>query len=101
MPFHRTVLAAQAAGARFCYYVGADCVRDTNGIVPSAVFEHTPGHAPMLGNGPFARPWYWGHTLEEAQRVCDQQNAARGLSARDVAHILASSLCLVTDGSPA
>lgn len=91
---HKDAQAALDAGARFCYTVNANCEKDEHGIVPSAVFEHTPYHYPMLGNGRHAQPWYWGKTLDEAQQVCDVANAKLGLSPVDVAEIIASSMAV-------
>jgi hypothetical protein len=82
-------------GARFCYLVDTSSVfHEGKGWVPSLVTEDTEGHSPMLGNGPFATPWYWGLTLESAQAVCEDQNRKLGLSKMDVMEIIGSSMRL-------
>lgn len=72
--YHHNAAAALEAGARFCYVTNDSSMRDGDGIIPSAVFEDTPGHYPMLGNGPFSSPWHWGKTVAEAKVVCDAAN---------------------------
>lgn len=79
---------------RQCLWV--DPVQDPSahgGYVPSLVVEGEPGHAPLLGSGSFARPWIWGQTLEEANRVCAQVNESTyGFSEVDAARIVLSSV---------
>lgn len=89
---YKDAAEALAAGARFCYIADHNCMQDENGIVPSAVFENTPGHYPMLGNGPHAAPWYWGTTVEAASAIARHANAERGLSEDDVKAITLSSV---------
>ena len=70
----------------------SDGQRQSQGYIPSAVFEGEAGHAPMLGNGAFAQPWFWGHTREEAERTCAKANERLGHTPEDVARIVASSM---------
>jgi hypothetical protein len=76
---------------RQCFYIPVEQF-DENGYIPSLVTEGQPGHAPLTGNGPGASPWYWGKTYAEAQRVCAGQNAKRGISPKDAAEIVFSSM---------
>jgi hypothetical protein len=79
------------AEPRWCYYVPSE-QRNSHGFIPSVVREGEGGHSPMIGNGAFAVPWYWGQTHEEAERVCAQANAELGLSEEDVIDIVSSSM---------
>lgn len=90
----RNAQEALDAGAKFCYVVNALSMRDSSGIIPSAVFEDTPGHYPMLGNGPFASPWYWGKTIEGAQVACRHANEKLGHTPEDCVRITASSFAV-------
>lgn len=66
---------------KFCYYVNpVQDPKEHGGYVPSVVYVGEDGHYPLLGNGPCARPWVWGKTLEEAERICAEKNAKLGLS---------------------
>lgn len=85
-------LDAMAAGARWCYYVPSSSNYDGNGFVPSLVVEGVAGHVPMMGRGEAAQPWYWGNTLDEAQRTCAVANARLGLTPEECAAIVASSM---------
>ena len=76
---------------RQCFYIPPD-QRDDNGWIPSLVTEGQPGHAPLTGNGPLARPWYWGKTLEEAQGIAIIENARMGISREDATVIVLSSI---------
>jgi hypothetical protein len=77
---------------RRCFYIPADAYVEGKGFVPSLVTENEPGHSPLTGNGEFAAPWYWGNTYEEAKALADSENAKKGLTADDVATIIASSM---------
>jgi hypothetical protein len=77
---------------RQCFYVPVDQF-DENGYIPSLVTENEPGHAPLRGNGPFAEPWYWGKTYEQAKRACDEENERTfGLTPTQATRIVASSM---------
>ena len=79
------------ASPRTCFYIPPD-QHDENGWIPSVVTEGEPGHAPLTGNGPCARPWYWGKTLAGAQATADRENARLGLSRGEALSIVLSSL---------
>lgn len=77
---------------RYCYYVCSTGQEDPRGIIPSVVYEGEPGHYPLVGRGTAATPWFWGKTLDEARKVCREQNERLGLSPEDVNKIVASSM---------
>ncbi len=81
---------------RFCYtIIIGQC--DEHGYIPSAVFEGERGHNPMTGNGDYSAPWYWGKTYEQAKEVCADYNRNKlGLSDRDIAEIVCSSMFALT-----
>lgn len=77
---------------RRCYIILLD-QRDEDGYIPSLVVEGEPGHSPLAGDGPFAQPWHWGRTYDEAKRICAKYNADDfGLTEVDTAIITASSM---------
>jgi hypothetical protein len=92
---------AMDAGARWCYYVPHDSNYDGHGFIPSLVVEHVKGHVPMTGNGLHSLPWYWGQTLIDAQRVCEHKNLMLGITERDAAEIVASSMYDAEGGADA
>lgn len=77
---------------RKCFYIDPTQDVDENGYIPSLVTENEPGHAPLVGNGSHAQPWYWGKTLEQANAIAKQQNERLGLTDRDVIEIISSSM---------
>lgn len=81
---------AFAGKRRWCYYI-LETQRDEHGFIPSIVVEDSQGHYPMRGAEGGA-PWYWGKTLEAAERTCAAQNANKGLTKRDVFEIMSSSM---------
>lgn len=77
--------------ARQCFIVlEGQC--DERGYIPSLVTEGERGHAPLVGNGDFASPWYWGETIEKAKQHCRDENAKLGLTEDDVTTIVCSSM---------
>jgi len=46
----------------------------------------------MKGNGSCAEPWYWGDTYKKACEVCEQENEKRGISRKEAAIIVMSSM---------
>jgi hypothetical protein len=83
---------------RKCFYIPADAHVDGKGFVPSMVTENEPGHAPLVGNGEFAEPWYWGLTLDKANAIAARENERLGLTADDVTEIIVSSMRTSTIG---
>ena len=82
---------------RTCFIVLADQCNSI-GYIPSLVTENEAGHSPLIGNGPFSEPWYWGRPgmseegWVQAQRVCAEENARLGLTPDDVEEIVSSSI---------
>ena len=76
---------------RYCFWIPAS-PHDESGYVPAMITEGQPGYKLMLGSGESAAPWYWGGTRQEALAVAAEANIRLGLSDRDVADIIASSL---------
>lgn len=76
---------------RWVYYVGPGTYDAEHGYGVSIVFEKEPGHFPM-GTRPGQQRWYWGHDLDQAEKLCDEQNAKRGIDAKEAAIIVASSM---------
>lgn len=82
---------------RFCYWVnptsGPIQIGTQVGYILSAVEENQKGHSPMKGNpAKLQAPWVWGPTLEDAEAIAQRMNEKLGLSERDVAEIIASSM---------
>ena len=76
---------------RRCYVI-LEGQRNSHGYIPSVVTEGETGHHPMMGNGAFSQPWYWGTDFETAQRLCADANRSLGLSEFDVEQIVTSSI---------
>lgn len=76
---------------RVCFYQDMHS-HDERGFIPSVVTEGEPGHAPLVGRGTMAMPWYWGKTYDEAAAQCAKENAKLGLSDEDVVEIMISSM---------
>lgn len=76
---------------RTCFYIPVGQF-DEKGYIPSVVTEGEAGHSPLMGNGPFAEPWYWGKTYQEALSIAARANADKGLTEADVAEIMSSSM---------
>lgn len=83
--------APEQTGPRQCFYVPVEQY-DENGYIPSLVTEGVPGHAPLTGSGTAASPWYWGKTYKEACATCAAENLAIGISPKDAALIVLSSM---------
>jgi hypothetical protein len=77
----------------WCYYIDGGQVPDPDhGYVPSMVKRNEAGHAPLTGNGAYAKPWYWGRTYGEAQANCAKYNEEIGVSPAEAAMIVLSSI---------
>jgi len=76
---------------RFCY-TAITGQFDKNGYIPSAVFEGEKGHRPMMGQGKFAAPWYWGKTYGECQEIADLMNEDLGLTKAEAFKIVGKSM---------
>lgn len=80
---------------RWCFAV-FEWQRNEHGFVPSIVTEDEPGHAPLVGRGELAQPYYWGDTIDVARKTCDRANAKIGISPEVAEHIVASSIATQT-----
>lgn len=82
---------------RFCFIVLVDQC-NSQGYIPSVVYEDEDGHSPLIGSGEHSQPWFWGRPgfseegWEQAQRICAEENARLGLTPENVAEITASSI---------
>lgn len=81
--------------ARMCYFIPDDAYVEGRGYRAAIVTEGEPGYRltgtwPNDGTG--VMPYFWGHDLEKAQVIAAEQNAALGLSKRDVNVIILSSM---------
>lgn len=78
-PLRAAILArAFPPGPRQCYWIsGLDMDKEQTGYIPALVVENEPGYSLMAGNGPFAAPWIWGATLDQAEAVCQRVNRER------------------------
>jgi hypothetical protein len=79
--------------ARQCFFIPIDQF-DEHGFIPSLVTEGEPGHAPLKGNGTHTSPWYWGKTYEEAKERANEENAKLGVTEKDAADIVLSSMAV-------
>jgi hypothetical protein len=75
---------------RIAFYVD-ETMKTEQGYIPSVVTEGEPGHSPLVGNGEFASPWYWGKDIETAKRLAADANAKLGLGPQEVLEIILSS----------
>jgi hypothetical protein len=77
---------------RKCFFIPSDAYVEGKGFIPSIVTENEPGHAPLVGNGDFAQPYYWGDTYDEAKAIAEAENTKLGLTPSDVSSIVISSM---------
>lgn len=75
---------------KFCYTI-SQMSKDENGYIPVLVVEGDEGFYPMLGNGEFASPWYWGATFDGAMKIAEKVNARMGITPERAAEIIESS----------
>lgn len=76
---------------RFAFFIDIT-LHTPKGFIPSFVEENEPGHWPMIGRGELAEPWYWGHDIATAKRICDEANAKLGLTPAEANDIVISSM---------
>jgi hypothetical protein len=79
------------SGKRQCLYVDESMLQE-GGYVPSLVTEGEPGHAPLVGRGRLAQPWYFGRDIEQAKRLVVEANAKLGVTEADATAIVLSSM---------
>lgn len=78
---------------RLCYYIPPDQTPTEAGYRVAVVFENEDGYRWTGGDG--KEPWYWGKTLAEAEKICDEQNEKRfGLSPKDAAILVLRSMTI-------
>jgi hypothetical protein len=70
----------------------------------SIVFEYEGGHYPtgddawIAGDAGKRKPWFWGHDFDQARKAAEDMNRERlGLSPRDTAHIVTTSMSIKED----
>jgi hypothetical protein len=86
---------------RWCYWIPAEGYVKGHGYRVSIVFEYESGHFPtgddawIAGDISQRKPYFWGHDYEEARKVAEDMNRERlGLSPRDAAHIVTTSMSI-------
>jgi hypothetical protein len=86
---------------RWCYWIPADGYVERHGFRVSIVFEYESGHYPtgddawIAGDASKRKPWFWGHSYEEAKKVAEATNQERlGLSPREAADIVTTSMSI-------
>ena len=86
------------AEKRQCYYISGTQpteASDGEGFIPSLVTKDEPGHQLMSGNSDeLQAPWVWGPSLEEAHTTADIMNEMMGITKKDAAKIVASSMAV-------
>lgn len=71
---------------KYCFVI-SESSKDEHGYIPCIAVEGDQYLYPMLGNGPFAQPWYWGLTYSGASEIARKQNARMGLTLEDEVRI--------------
>jgi hypothetical protein len=86
---------------RWCYWIPRDGYVKGHGYRVSIVFEYEAGHFPtgddawIAGDYSKKKPWFWGHSYDEARKVAEDMNRDRlGLSAKDAMHIVTTSMSI-------
>lgn len=86
---------------RWRYWIPADGYVEGHGYRVSFVFEYESGHYPtgddawIAGDASKRKPWFWGHDYSEARKVAEDMNRTRlGLTAKDAAHIVTTSMSI-------
>jgi hypothetical protein len=89
---------------RWCYWIPADAFVEGRGYRVSIVFEYESGHYPtgddawLAGDYSKKKPWFWGLDYKEAKKVAEEMNRDRlGLSPKDAAHIVTTSMSIKED----
>jgi hypothetical protein len=86
---------------RWCYWIPADGYVAGQGYRVSIVFEYESGHYPtgddawIAGDHGKRKPWFWGHSYEEARKVAEAVNRDRlGLSPWEATDIVTTSMAI-------
>lgn len=82
---------ANLESGKFCYVI-IETSKDENGYIPCIAIEGDESLYPMLGRGRCATPWYWGHTMEGAERCARSVNERMGITREREFAITASSM---------
>jgi len=77
---------------KMCYTILPTQYEEGKGYIPSLVIDGEHGHRPLTGQGEFAEPWYWGPTLEDAERIAAQKNAEMGISPKEAMQMVLRSM---------
>ena len=79
------------ATRRWCYTIPAcQDAEAQGGYIPSIAIEDVVGHYPLAGRDG-GSPWFWGKTLEDAERTCDEANAKLGYDLETAFKIVTST----------
>lgn len=94
-------VADMLAHRRWCYWIPADGYVEGYGFRVSIVFEYEAGHYPsgddawLAGDHSKKKPWFWGHSYEEARKAAENINREKlGLSPRQAADIVTTSMSI-------
>lgn len=82
---------SESKSKRYAFFVD-ETMKTPQGYIPALVTEDEAGFSPMIGNGEFSSPWYWGTDIETARRICAEANAERGISEVEARKIVESSI---------
>ena len=92
---------ARTSGQRRAYYIPYEGLVEGRGYRVSIVFEFTAGHFPtgddafLAGDYTKRKPWFWGHSYEEACKFAEEMNQKDfDLSPKEAALIIASSMSI-------
>lgn len=86
-------------GNRMVYFIPVQDYVPDHGYRVAIVKEGEGGYYPT-GNWPYTAgpgqqmPYFWGHDLEKAQKLCEETNLKMGISPREAAEIIAQSMGL-------
>lgn len=89
------------ARRRWCYWIPAEGYVEGHGYRVSIVFEYESGHYPtgddawIAGDGGKRKPWFWGHSYDNARKTAEDMNRERlGLSPKEAALLVATSMSI-------
>ena len=87
---------------RMILYVDETMYVKGHGFRPVFVTEGEPGYRengdwPYEGKVGQKMPWFFGHSIEEARKLCAERNELMGVSREEAARIVSNSILLQID----